>query len=352
MAAADATGESAWAMTTSVAVATALHGRGDPGDVEGRAGGSPGDNRTGPGSQALRTASVLGSLARVAAPFLAGLTASAGVFLLAALNPSNPLAATVAGWEFASPQAKEAMKAAYRQDGWAGAWSSWLGTVLTRGDPGYSRTLHEPVLDILAGRGVNTLAATVTAALLTAAAVAGVMVLFSLRPGLAARPGVTGTVGAWLTLPSFLVAITVVFLLGPVLPNPARTAPIVQIPALAVVIAFAWAAPMVANVRAAAAEQAASPWGRALVGRGATGTLRIRAMTPGMARAAAAYGFVLIPQVVLGEAAVEAVFGYPGLGNALVAAAAGADLPLLATVTAIAAFLAAAVWAWWPRRAR
>ena len=75
-------------------------------------------------------------------------------------------------------------------------------------------------------------------------------------------------------------------------------------------------------------------------------------MAPGMARAAVAYGFVLIPQVVLGEAAVEAVFGYPGLGNALVVAAAGADLPLLATVTAIAAFLAAAAWAWRPRRAR
>lgn len=336
-------------MTASAAVGTALHGRGDAEDQAAERPPEDGPARSQPPARPVT--SVPGFLLRVVAPFLAGLLASAGVFLLAAVSPSNPLAATVEGWEFASPQAQEAMEAAYRQDGWFGAWSSWAATVVVQGDPGYSRTLHEPVLDILAGRGINTLAATVTAAVLTAAMVAAVVAVFSLRPGLAARSGVTGAVGAWLTLPSFLVAIAVVFLLGPVLPNPARTAPIVQIPTLAAAIAIAWAAPMIANVRAAAAEQAGSPWGRALVGRGASGILRIRAMAPGMARAAVAYGFVLIPQVVLGEAAVEAVFGYPGLGNALVAAAAGADLPLLATVTAIAAFLAAAAWAWLPRRA-
>lgn len=283
-------------------------------------------------------------------PLSAALVASLGVFALSAASPNNPLSETIDGWEFISPESKTNLEAAYGNTGWFGAWASWVGTVVTSGDLGYSRLLKLPVVDILATRGLNTLAAGLFAVVLTLVVTGIAVLIFSVKPRLAESRLVAGAIGTWLTIPSFLLGVLVVLYFGAYLPNPATTAPIAQIPAVSLVIAVAWVAPMIANVRSAAVEQAGSSWGLALIGRGVSPWVRIKAMAPGLMAAAFAYGFVLVPQIVLGEAVVEAILSYPGLGNATVMAAVGADLPLLATVTAIAAFTAAAVWAWRPAK--
>lgn len=112
--------------------------------------------------------SVGSMVSRVVAPFVAALVASAGVFFLAAVSPHNPLANMVDNWEFASAQTKAELEAAYASSGWVGAWWSWLHTLMTTGDAGYSRVLQQPVTEILMVRGVNTLASTIAAGLMCA----------------------------------------------------------------------------------------------------------------------------------------------------------------------------------------
>lgn len=269
---------------------------------------------------------------------LALLAGSAGVFALAAVSPANPLAHTVGGWEFASAQARENLAAAYDTGGWLGAWWQWLLTSLG-GDLGYSRILHTPVAEVIGSRGLNTIAATGTAVVITAVIVVAAAVLLARFPGLAHNSVASGFVGMWLAVPSFLIALFIVVFWGAQMPNPATSAPITLIPPVAVTIALAWSAMLIAAARSAAAEAWSSPWARALIGRGFPPAARVSTVLPVVLAAVRSPALIYLPVVVLGEAAVEAVLSYPGLGNALVEAAAGADLPLLSTVTGLAAAL-------------
>lgn len=278
-----------------------------------------------------RCASVIGGM------ILAMLAAGAGVFALAAASPANPLAHTVGSWEFASEQARADLEAAYQTGGWLSAWWQWLMTAVTTEDLGYSRILHAPVAEIVASRGLNTVVASVCAVAITAIVVGAAAIALARFPGLAQNSSASGVLGAWLAIPSFLIALIIVVIWGAQLPNPATSAPITLIPGVAMTIALAWAAPLIAAARSAAAEVWSTPWARALIGRGLGNSARIRTVLPSVLGAVRSPALVYLPTVVLGEAAVEAVLAYPGLGNALVQAAAGADLPLLATVTSIAA---------------
>ncbi|MGC2942856.1 MULTISPECIES: ABC transporter permease subunit [unclassified Brevibacterium] len=291
---------------------------------------------TGSGSSRIRHILARGGIV-LGGMILAGLAGGAGVFALSAASPSNPLAHTVAGWEFASAEARENLAAAYDTGGWPGAWWQWLLTSLTTGDLGYSRLLHTAVGEVVLGRGLNTVAATLCAVVITAVIVLIASVLLARFPGLAHHSAASGLIGAWLAVPSFLIALIIVVLFGRQLPNPATSAPITLIPSVAITIALAWSAMLIAAARSAAAEVWSTPWARALIGRGFSSTARVRTVLPSVLSAVRAPAVIYVPVVVLGEAAVEAVLSYPGLGNALVEAAAGADLPLLATVTAIAA---------------
>lgn len=268
---------------------------------------------------------------------IAVLAAGAGVFALAAASPANPLAHTVSNWEFASAQARADLEAAYQSGGWLSAWWQWLVTAVSTGDLGYSRILHAPVGEIVASRGLNTVAASVVAVAITAVVVGAIAIALARFPGLAQSSSASGLLGAWLATPSFLIALIIVVVWGAQLPNPATSAPITLIPGVAITIALAWAAPLIAAARSAAAEVWTTPWARALIGRGLGNGPRIRTILPTVLGAVRSPALVYLPAIVVGEAAVEAVLAYPGLGNALVQAAAGADLPLLATVTSIAA---------------
>lgn len=280
---------------------------------------------------ARRCASVIGGM------LIAVLAAGAGVFALAAASPANPLAHTISNWEFASAQTRADLQAAYQSGGWLFAWWQWLVTAVTTGDLGYSRILHAPVAEIVTSRGLNTIAASLTAAAITAIVVGAVAIALSRFPRLAQSSSASGLPGAWLAIPSFLIALIIVVIWGAQLPNPATSAPITLIPGVAITIALAWAAPLIAAARSAAAEVWSTPWARALIGRGFSHSARIRTVLPTVFGAVRSPALVYLPTIVVGEAAVEAVLAYPGLGNALVQAAAGADLPLLATVTSIAA---------------
>ncbi|SDS19730.1 peptide/nickel transport system permease protein [Brevibacterium sandarakinum] len=268
---------------------------------------------------------------------VAVLAAGAGVFALAAASPANPLAHMISSWEFASAQARADLEAAYQSGGWLSAWWHWLVTAVTSGDLGYSRILHSPVAEIVTSRGLNTIAASLTAAAITVIVVGVVAIALARFPGLAQSLSASGLLAAWLAVPSFLIALIIVVIWGAQLPNPATSAPITLIPGVAITIALAWAAPLIAAARSAAAEVWSTPWARALIGRGFSRSARIRTVLPTVLGAVRSPALVYLPTIVVGEAAVEAVLAYPGLGNALVQAAAGADLPLLATVTSIAA---------------
>lgn len=280
---------------------------------------------------ARRCAIVIGGM------FAAVLAAGVGVFALAAASPANPLAHTISTWEFASARTRADLEAAYQSGGWLSAWWQWLVTAVTTGDLGYSRILHVPVAEIVASRGLNTIAASLTAATITVIVVGAVAIALARFPGLAQSSSASGLLGAWLAVPSFLIALIIVVIWGARLPNPATSAPITLIPGVAITIALAWAAPLIAAARSAAAEVWSTPWARALIGRGFGHSARIRTVLPVVLGAVRSPALVYLPTIVVGEAAVEAVLAYPGLGNALVQAAAGADLPLLATVTSIAA---------------
>lgn len=244
---------------------------------------------------------------------LAGLAGGAGVFALSAASPSNPLAHTVAGWEFASAEARENLAAAYDTGGWPGAWWQWLLTSLTTGDLGYSRLLHTAVGEVVLGRGLNTVAATLCAVVITAVIVLIASVLLARFPGLAHHSAASGLIGAWLAVPSFLIALIIVVLFGRQLPNPATSAPITLIPSVAITIALAWSAMLIAAARSAAAEVWSTPWARALIGRGFSSTARVRTVLPSVLSAVRAPAVIYVPVVVLGEAAVEAVLSYPCL---------------------------------------
>lgn len=278
-------------------------------------------------------------LSKILIPIGAALATSAGVFALSAASPHNPLASTVANWEFMSAKARANMAAAYDSGGWLGAWFNWLYTGLTTADLGYSRILHAPVWDIMITRGLNTLATTTMAAGLTAIITLSLCLPLAVYPRLASRAWLTGALGMWLGMPVFLVAVMVVVFLGQYLYNPALTAPIVMAPSVAAIIAFAWSAYLMATARTAANEIWATPWARALIGRGISTRLIIRCVLPRLLSAVSAYTLLMVPELVIGSAVVESVLAYPGLGNALVKAAAGADLPLLATATALAALI-------------
>lgn len=284
---------------------------------------------------------VLRILIKILTPIGAALATSAGVFALSAASPHNPLASTVSNWEFMSDQTRADMAAAYDSGGWLGAWSHWVYTSLASADLGYSRILHAPVGEIIATRGLNTLATTVMAAGLTAVITLTLCLPLAIYPRLASRAWLTSVLGLWLGMPVFLVAVLVVVLLGQHLYNPALTAPIVMAPSVAAIIAFAWSAYLMAAARTAAHEIWATPWARALIGRGIAKRLIIRCILPRLLAAVGAYALLMVPELVIGSAVVEAVLAYPGLGNALVKAAAGADLPLLATATALAALITA-----------
>ena len=284
---------------------------------------------------------------------------TAAAFALAAVSPLDPLAAYLGdNVQFAGAQTRDAAAQALGVDApWWQAWWHWIIGAAS-GDAGLSHTYRQPVGTVLAERLPWTLllsAAGLGAALLLA--VAGGLVA-ALRPGGIMDRAVAGLAVLASTVPSFVLALAAVAVFAvtwrllPVsgawapgqAPTVASTTVHLVLPAL--VLALSQVPWMLLTTRQAVLEAVESMpvqhaqarglgWWRVL-----SGHIAAVSWTPLIALTGAR-----LPEVIVGALVVEEVFAWPGLAAATVDAALGADLPLLAAVTALSALaIVAGTW--------
>ena len=292
------------------------------------------------------------------APLIVGMV-TAAAFALAAVSPLDPLAAYLGdSYQFAGAATRHAAEQALGADAsWVQAWWHWVSGV-AGGDAGLSHTYRQPVVTVLAERLPWTLllsAAGLGAALLLA--VAGGLVA-ALRPGGVVDRSVARLAVLASTVPTFVMALVVVAVFAvtwqvlPVsgawapgeAPTAVSTATHLVLPALVLAVSqLPWMRLTTRQAVLEAVESAPvchararglSRW-RVLVGH-----IGPVSWTPLIALAGAR-----LPEVIVGALVVEEVFAWPGLAEATVDAALGADLPLLASVTALsAAAIIAGTW--------
>ncbi|MEW1938466.1 ABC transporter permease [Dietzia maris] len=285
---------------------------------------------------------------------------TAAAFALAAVSPLDPLAAYLGdSYQFAGDHTRAAAAQALGVDApWWQAWWHWIVST-AGGGAGFSHTYRQPVVAVLAERLPWTLLLSgVGLALALLIAVAGGLVA-ALRPGGVVDRAVAGLAVLASTVPTFVLALAVVAVFAvtwqvlPVsgawapgqAPTAASTATHLVLPAM--VLAVSQVPWMLLTTRQAVLEAVESPPVRHAHARGLSrwrvlaGHIGPVSWTPLIALAGAR-----LPEVIVGALVVEEVFAWPGLAAATVDAALGADLPLLAAVTALsAAAIIAGTWA-------
>lgn len=278
------------------------------------------------------------------------LVVTLGAFALAEASPLSPLATHFgAGYERMTGAERTAAAAALGTDQhWWQAWLHWITDLLT-GDLGYSPTFRQPVADVLTERLPWT--AGLSAAGLTLAVV---VVLIS---GLVAARYPHGYVdraltGAAVTLssvPGFALALGAVAVFSIALgwlpvsgATPPGQAPTVTgvlrhaiLPTL--VLAAGQIPLMLVAFQRAVHEAAASPAVAEARLRGLDEwTVLTRHVAPVAWAPLIALLGARVPEVMAGSLVVESVFAWPGLADATVDAALGADFALLAAITVVA----------------
>lgn len=281
-------------------------------------------------------------------------------FALAAISPLDPLAAYLGdAYQFAGESTREAARTALGADtDWWQAWWHWLAGALS-GDAGQSHTFRQPVLEVIAERLPWTilLSATGLAVALAVAVIAGAVA--AVRPGGWTDRALAGLAVAVSAVPTFVIALAVVAVfavaagLFPVAgawdagqaPTVGSTVRHLVLPAL--VLATSQLPWMVLTTRQAVlAAHESLPVHLA----GARGLGRWRVLSGHIAPVSwtplIALTGARLPEIIVGALIVEEVFAWPGLASATVDAALGADLPMLAAVTALsAAAILAGTWA-------
>lgn len=272
-------------------------------------------------------------------------------FALAAVSPLDPLAAYLGdAYQFAGDQTRAAAAQALGVDApWWQAWWHWIVST-AGGDAGFSHTYRQPVAAVLAERLPWTLllSGVGLALALLIAAVGGLVA--ALRPGGVVDRAVAGLAVLASTVPTFVLALAVVAVFAvtwrllPVSgawspgesPTAASTVTHLVLPAL--VLAISQVPWMLLTTRQAVLEAVESMPVRHAHARGlrwwrvVAGHIAPVSWTPLIALTGAR-----LPEVIVGALVVEEVFAWPGLAAATVDAALGADLPLLAAVTALSA---------------
>lgn len=284
---------------------------------------------------------------------------TAAAFALAAVSPLDPLAAYLGdNVQFAGPETRDAAAKALGVDAsWWQAWWHWIISA-AGGDAGLSHTYRQPVGTVLAERLPWTLLLSgVGLALALGLAVAGGLVS-ALRPGGIMDRAVAGLAVLTSTVPSFVLALAVVAVFAvawqllPVsgawdpgqAPTATSTARHLVLPALVLAISqMPW---MLLTTRQAVLEAVES---MPVLHAQARGLGRWRVLVGHIAPVSwtplIALTGARLPEVIVGALVVEEVFAWPGLAAATVDAALGADLPLLAAVTALsAAAIIAGTW--------
>lgn len=280
---------------------------------------------------------------------LAVAAASAAVFWLASVAPFDPVAAYLgSAYEWADPatRARVADRLQIDQPWWVhyGWWVAGLGN----GDAGWSLVYRQPVTDVLSARvGWSVLLGGF--ALLAAVLVAGLIAAAAARaPGGLVDRSVRGLMTVLAGTPPFLFGlalIAVIAVAAGLLPAGGLTRPGMPPTAEDVVahlvlpvatVALSLLPGLVLHLReairvayAAAAVDGARGWG--LPER----QVRRRYVWPQAIPAVAVVVAARVPELVTGTILAEAVFGWPGAGQALVAAATSADYPLLAALTVL-----------------
>ena len=284
---------------------------------------------------------------------------TAAAFALAAVSPLDPLAAYLGdSYQFAGAATRHAAAQALGADApWWQAWWHWIVSA-AGGDAGISHTYRQPVSTVLGERLPWTLllsAAGLGVALLLA--VAGGLVA-ALRPGGIVDRAVAAVAVLASTVPTFVMALAVVAVFAvtwqvlPVsgawapghAPTVASTTTHLVLPAL--VLAVSQVPWMLLTTRQAVLEAVESMPVRHAQARG-LGWWRVLSghIAPVSWAPLIALTGARLPEVIVGALVVEEVFAWPGLAAATVDAALGADLPLLAAVTALSALaIVAGTW--------
>lgn len=270
-------------------------------------------------------------------------------FALAAASPFDPLDAYLADvGDGYSEVERDALRHTLGLDqSWISAWWHWLTGALT-GDLGYSRAYHEPVAQVLTERlGWSALlgltgavVAVVLAAVLGAAA--------GFRPGGLADRTISGLAVVVQAVPPFILALGAVLVLAVTLrlfPTSGLTDPGAGITAAstarhlvlpALVLGISQVPWLVLGLREAITRAAGSDAVRGAYARGLS--RRIVDLGHILPMAVAPF-FALVggrlAELLIGATVVEAVFAWPGLGDALVDCVRAMDFPLLAIVAVL-----------------
>lgn len=278
---------------------------------------------------------------------LVALAVSVAVFAAAAASPFDPLAGYLGDRYLTASQAVQDDITAELglERAWPVQYLSWLGHLLT-GDLGTSRSLGQPVAQVLAERLPWTLL------LVAVSLVVAVALALSLGTWTAARRG--GWVDRVVTpgclllqgLPPFVLALGGVALFGVALSwlpvagltdagadvSPGQVTRHLVLPA--VVLALSQLPWLLLNVRQSLLRSLTEDHVTSARARG----LAERTVVLGHALPTALLPFVTLlgarlPELVVGAVLVEEVFSWPGLAQAVVTSAVELDFPLLACLT-------------------
>lgn len=272
---------------------------------------------------------------------------SIGIFAVAAASPFDPLTAHLGeGYQSATLEQRDAARIAYGLDQpWWSAWWQWC-TNLVHLDLGWSSTLHQPVTTVLAERLPFTIG--LSAAALTAATIIAVLAgtWAGLRPASPADRAVSGSATVLAATPPFVLSLMLVAGIsvsvgwlpaaGAAPPGQEYTAAGIlehgTLPWIALTVSqMPW---LLLTTRTAVAAASHSDPVRAARARGISGwPLLSGHIWPAAILPTLALLGTRLPELIAGAAVVEAVFGWPGVADALVTSATALDFPLLAVLT-------------------
>ncbi len=296
-------------------------------------------------------AKLAGNRLLVAIPLV--LAVSAGVFMLAAYSPFDPLVAFLGeSYGRLSAEQREALSQTLGvTERWWVTWSTWL-TGLFTGDFGFSRIYSQPVAEVVLQRMPWSILLS-GAGLLVAAVIGPVLgLLAGLRPGSLLDRICAGLAIVVQSVPPFVLALLaiVVFALGlGVFPaggastvGQATTALSIArhltLPAL--VLGISQAPWLMLSVRSSVQAAMSSDAVRGAVTRGVPWRTVVRrhVLPVSLAPLVTLLG-VRLPELLVGAALVEEVFGWPGIAAALVASATAMDFALLAFLSTAGALM-------------
>ncbi len=272
---------------------------------------------------------------------------SAGVFLLAAYSPFNPLAAYLGSrYQSTSAAERESLTAALGLDApWWQAWWQWM-TAVAGGDLGWSRIYSQPVTTVFGERLPWTLLLSATGLVVAVATAVALGTAAGVRPGSWLDRACSALAVVIQAVPPFVVAIAGVAVFAVTLrwaPAAGATDPgadysvgqvarHLALPAIALAITqLPW---MLLAVRSAVAEAAGSAAVRGARARGvAPAVIVSKHIVPMSVTPLVTLIGARLPELIVGAVLIEEVFAWPGLAATVVESAKALDFSLLAALT-------------------